>query len=52
MRIDDTGGVEKYKNIAELSWNESEEISGKIVKIKGFPREQKVKLHTGNCFYQ
>ena len=37
MRVDDTGGVEKYKNIGELSWNESEKISGKIIKIKGIP---------------
>jgi hypothetical protein len=50
--VDDTGGVEKYKNIRELSWNSSEKISGKIIKIKGFPRDKKVKLHTGNCFYQ
>ncbi len=42
--VDDTGGVEKYKNIGELSWNESEKISGKIIKIKGFPRDKKVKL--------
>lgn len=42
--VDDTGGVEKYKKIAELSWNDSEKISGKIIKIKGFPRDKKVKL--------
>ncbi|MGB3510494.1 MAG: transposase [Microcoleaceae cyanobacterium] len=42
--VDDTGGVEKYKNIAELSWSESEKISGKIIKIKGFTRDKKVKL--------
>ncbi|NES67511.1 MAG: transposase, partial [Okeania sp. SIO2D1] len=34
--VDDTGGIEKYKNIGELSWNDSEKISGKIIKIKGF----------------
>ena len=28
---------EKYKNIGELSWNKSEKISGKIIKIKGIP---------------
>ncbi len=50
--VDDTGGVEKYRNLGELSWHESEKISGKIIKIKGFPRDKKVKLHTGNCFYQ
>ncbi|NEP79150.1 MAG: hypothetical protein F6K39_13850 [Okeania sp. SIO3B3] len=50
--VDDTGGVEKYKNIGELSWNDSEKISGKIIKIKGFPRDKKVQLHRGNCFNQ
>ncbi len=42
--VDDTGGLEKYKKIGELSWNKSEKISGKIIKIKGFPRDKKVKL--------
>ncbi len=42
--VDDTGGVEKYKSIAKLSWNESEIKSGKIIKIRGFPRDKKVKL--------
>ena len=35
---------ERYKSIAKLNWNESEKISGKIIKIKGFPRDKKVKL--------
>jgi len=35
---------EKYKKIGELYWNESEKISGKIIKVKGFPRDKKVKL--------
>ena len=39
--VDDTSGVEKSKNIGELSWNSSEKISGKIIKIKGFPRDKK-----------
>ena len=42
--VDDTGSVEKYKNIGELSWSESEKISGKIIKIKVFPKNKKVKL--------
>lgn len=42
--VDDTGGVEKYKNISELSWSESETISGKTIKVKDFPRDKKVKL--------
>ena len=32
--VDDTGGLEKYKKIGELSWNKLEKISGKIIKIK------------------
>jgi len=35
--VDDTGGVEKYKSIAKLIWNESEKKSGKIIKIRGIP---------------
>jgi len=35
--VDRTGGVDKYKNIGELSWNESEKVSGNIIKIKGMP---------------
>ncbi len=31
--VDDTRGVEKYKNIAELSWNESEQNAGNNRKI-------------------
>ena len=42
--VDDTGGIEKYKNIEQLSQNESEKLSGKIIKTKGFPRDKKVKL--------
>ncbi|MGD1806223.1 IS701 family transposase [Dapis sp. BLCC M126] len=42
--VDDTRGIEKYKKIEELTWNEPEKISGKIIKIKGFPRDKKVKL--------
>ena len=39
--VDDTGGAEKYQSIAALNWNESEIKSGKIIKIKGFPRDKK-----------
>ena len=42
--VDDTGGIEKYKNIGELNWNESEKISGKTIKIKCFPKDKKVKF--------
>ena len=42
--VDDTFGQEKYKNIESLSWSDEELECGKIVKIKAFPAEKKVKL--------
>jgi Transposase DDE domain len=42
--VDDTFGKEKYKNIESLEWNELELNCGKIVKIKKFPGNKKVKL--------
>ena len=42
--VDDTFGKEKYKNIKSLSWSDEELECGKIVKIKAFPAEKKVKL--------
>ena len=42
--VDDTYGVEKYKNIENLIWKEQELVSGKLIKVKGFPRDKKVKL--------
>ena len=42
--VDDTGGIEKYKKAQDLNWNETEKFSGKRIKIKGFPRDKKVKI--------
>ncbi|GET39518.1 hypothetical protein MiSe_42880 [Microseira wollei NIES-4236] len=42
--VDDTGGKESYKSIASLDWNESEQTMGKVIKIKAFPKNKKVKL--------
>ena len=42
--VDDTGGVEKYKKVQDLNWNEVEKSSGKTIKIKGFPLCKKVKI--------
>lgn len=42
--VDDSGGVEKYKNIEKLEWNEKELNEGKLIKIKKFPGGYKVKL--------
>jgi hypothetical protein len=42
--IDDTGGIENYKSLEKMEWKESEIEQGKLIKIKGFPRDKKVKL--------
>ena len=38
--------IEKYKKVQELNWNETEKLSGKRIKIKGFPRDKKVKIYS------
>ena len=42
--VDDSFGKEKYNNIKSLEWSNEELEDGKIVKIKGFPANKKVKL--------
>ncbi len=42
--VDDSFGKEKYKNIKNLRWSDEDIESGKIIKIKDFPAEKKVKL--------
>lgn len=42
--VDDSGGELEYRHVDSLSWNEREVAHGKIVKIRGFPKEHKVKL--------
>ncbi|PSB02526.1 IS701 family transposase [Merismopedia glauca] len=42
--VDDSGGVEKYKSIEQLNWSAVEEKQGKILKLKKFPQDKKVKL--------
>lgn len=43
-QVDDTGGKEKYKSAAELSWSQEELEKGKLIKIKKFPGNYKHKL--------
>lgn len=43
-QVDDSGGVQPYGRVDELQWSEVEKQCGKIVKIKGFPKDHKVKL--------
>jgi hypothetical protein len=42
--VDDSFGKEKYKNIKDLEWSDEDLESGKIIKVKGFPADKKVKL--------
>lgn len=43
-KVDDSGGTAAYKQVAKLSWNQTELENGKLVKVKGFPGSMKVKL--------
>lgn len=42
--VDDSGGEQPYRRIEELSWAHSELVGGKLVKVKGFPGDFRVKL--------
>lgn len=42
--VGDSFGKEKYKNIESLEWSNEDLECGKIIKIKRFPAEKKVKL--------
>jgi Transposase DDE domain len=43
-QVDDSGGERKFNRADSLLWNHLELEHGKIVKIKGFPKDHKVKL--------
>lgn len=43
-RVDDSGGRQPYQRIDELLWSVEELQQGKLVKIRGFPKDKKVKL--------
>ena len=43
-RVDDSGGQHPYQRIDQLTWTEPERQTGKQIKIKGFPKDHKVKL--------
>ncbi len=42
--VDDSGGATPYQRVNGLMWNDQELLSGKIVKVRGFPKDQKHKL--------
>jgi len=43
-RVDDSGGVRPYQRADSLDWSEQELELGKLVKVKGFPGDYKLKL--------
>jgi hypothetical protein len=42
--VDDSNGLKRYQRIDALMWNETELQKGKLIKIKKFPKDHKVKL--------
>lgn len=42
--VDDSGGARKYRHVDSLAWFQAELAQGKIIKIRGFSKEHKVKL--------
>lgn len=43
-QVDDSGASQPYRRVDRLEWTETEKQHGKVIKIKGFPGNYKVKL--------
>jgi hypothetical protein len=43
-QVDDSGGAQPYQRVDCLAWSDAERQHGKIIKVKGFPKDHKVKL--------
>lgn len=43
-RVDDSGGTQTYQRVDELGWSLEDLQQGKLIKIRGFPKDKKVKL--------
>ena len=43
-RVDDSGGEKPYQRVEKLDWSKEELKCGKQIKVKGFPKDYKVKL--------
>ena len=43
-QVDDSGGERPYRRVDELDWSDEELKRGKLIKVKGFPKDYKVKL--------
>ena len=42
--VDDSGAAAPYQHVSALQWTQQEQSQGKTIKIKGFPKQHKVKL--------
>jgi Transposase DDE domain len=42
--MDDSGDTKPYQRVDSLEWTEEQQQRGKVIKIRGFPGEHKVKL--------
>ena len=42
--VDDSCAARPYRPVSELMWGSTEYVHGKVIKIKGFPKEHRVKL--------
>jgi hypothetical protein len=42
--VDDSGGDTPYQHVDQLQWSSTEQQQGKLIKLRGFPKEKKVKL--------
>ena len=42
--VDDSGDTKPYQRVDSLEWTEEQQQHGKVIKIRGFPGEHKVKL--------
>ena len=42
--VDDSGGARPYRHVADLEWSEQELQKGKLIKVRGFPKDYKVQL--------
>ena len=43
-KVDDSAGEQPYQRVDSLDWSETEEETGKVIKLRGFPKDHKVKL--------
>jgi hypothetical protein len=50
--VDETGGQEKYKQIEALKWSKTALKQGRIIKIKIFPQDKKVKQFLSIYLYR